>query len=480
MERHQTLRGTVDWSYELLEESEARVFARLAVFTGGFTLEAAEAVVSSDGIVVDDVFDVLSGLVARSMVVCDEPDGQSRYRLLETMRQYARERLDATGEGASVRRRHAEYFASLGEITAEGLKGRDEERWGAVMDRELANFEAALEWSVGAHDAELALRLTISLVASERIALIRIVQPAFDMPEALAHPLRPAAMARASIPRFTLSADYSLLGDWVDATDAAFEAAGLAPTAEARFAHAVLASLTRQAGPVRAYGDTAIEMALDAGDRHLASFQCALLAMFLTVARDHDTAIDRAEQAQALASELGNPSLNAVVETALGFALSPIDPDAAIAHLRTALLASGTASSEMVYDTGGRCLARLLAGRGEFIAALETYADCLERVMESGALFSITLACDSLAVDLVSAGHNELAATLFGALEVPLADYQGNPLIPRDAAIDSLQRAMGTQRFDDRAARGRAMEIEDLGVYTLAEIARILEETGDR
>jgi hypothetical protein len=479
MERHQTLRGAVDWSYELLENSEARVFERLAVFAGGFTLEAAEVVVSGDGIAVDDVLDVLSRLVACSMVISDEPDGQSRYRLLETMRQYARERLDATGEGASVRRRHAEYFTGLGEVAAQGLKGCDEERWAAVIDRELPNMTTALDWSVDDGNAELALRLADALIARSRVALIRIVQPAFDLPEANANPLRPAVMARATILRFVVGGDTASVTEWVKTIDAAFEAAGVEFTAEAHFARAVLASLTRNPVPVRAHGDTAIEMVLNAGDRYLASFQCALLAMFLTVARDHDTAIQRARQAHDLAADLDNPSLHAVAGMALGFALSPIDPDAAIAHLRAARPMSRIASFEMVHDTGGRCLARLLAGKGEFVAALEAYADCLDRATESGALFSISLACDSLVVDLVTAGYYELAATLFGALERPLADYQGNPLIPRDAAIEALQRALGMTRFEECAARGRAMKIEDLGVYTRVQIARILAETRD-
>ena len=94
LERHQTLRGTVDWSYELLDELEARVFNRSAAFAGGFVLEAAEEVVSGDGIDADDVLDLLSGLVARSMVDADEADGGTRYRLHETMRQYGRERLE--------------------------------------------------------------------------------------------------------------------------------------------------------------------------------------------------------------------------------------------------------------------------------------------------------------------------------------------------------------------------------------------------
>jgi hypothetical protein len=276
-----------------------------------------------------------------------------------------------------------------------------------------------------------------------------------------------------------MSADEVALSDWVAATDAAFDAAGLEWTADAVFAHAVLASLMGQADQVRTYGDTAIDLALNADDRYLASFQCALLSMFLTVARDHDSAIRRAEQAHTLAVDVGNPSLNALAETSLGFALSPIDPDAAIPHLRSALPKSKTTSIEGLHDTGGRCLARLLAGQGGFIAALETYADCLDRAMDVGVRLGITLACDSLAVDLVTAGHHELAAIIFGALEVPMAEYRGNSLIPRDAAKSALQRTLGEERFEEYAARGRAMTIDDLAIYTRTEIARLLAEPAD-
>jgi predicted ATPase len=145
LERHQTLRAAVDWSYELLAPDAARVFNRLAVFAGGFSLAAAEAVVGGDGIGDADVLELLSGLVARSMLAADDVGGVSRYRLHETMRQYARERLDAMGQGEVVRARHARYFVTLAEAIAVGVTGRDEQHWVHTVDVELANLRAALD-----------------------------------------------------------------------------------------------------------------------------------------------------------------------------------------------------------------------------------------------------------------------------------------------------------------------------------------------
>ena len=113
MAHHQTLRATIDWSYQLLAEPEQRLLARLAVFAGGCTLEAAETVCGGDGIDPDTVFELLASLVARSLVVAEEHGPETRYRLLETIRQYGEERLDEAGETDRWQARHADYYAGV-------------------------------------------------------------------------------------------------------------------------------------------------------------------------------------------------------------------------------------------------------------------------------------------------------------------------------------------------------------------------------
>ena len=153
IERHATLRAAIDWSYDLLSPDEQRVLARLSVFAGGCSLEAAEAVCSGAGIDEVEVLDLLSALVARSLVVAeDDASGERRYRLLETIRQYAEERVD-DAERAELRDRHADFYVEFTETAAEGLRGPDQLRWVLEIESELENIRAALAWSIATNDA---------------------------------------------------------------------------------------------------------------------------------------------------------------------------------------------------------------------------------------------------------------------------------------------------------------------------------------
>jgi predicted ATPase len=149
VERHQTLRATVDWSYGLLSGTERTLFDRLAVFSGGFTMGAATAVVTGDGIETWDVVDAVGGLVAKSMVVAEPGAGEhTRYQLLETLRQYARERLDEDGDTDRWRRCHARHFADFAAEIGRGLRGRDELAWREQMMADLDNLRSAVVWGL--------------------------------------------------------------------------------------------------------------------------------------------------------------------------------------------------------------------------------------------------------------------------------------------------------------------------------------------
>ena len=132
----------MDWSYALLNENEQVLLDRLGVFAGGFTLDAAEAVAVDESENVD-VLDRLGQLVDKSLVVVEEEaDGSTRYRLLETIRQYALERLDASGDGDRVRRRHAEHYIEVAGAGEAAMGTFGEEEWFHTIDRELGNFRA--------------------------------------------------------------------------------------------------------------------------------------------------------------------------------------------------------------------------------------------------------------------------------------------------------------------------------------------------
>jgi non-specific serine/threonine protein kinase len=156
---HATLRATMDWSYDLLSTDEKVIFGRLSVFAGGFSLEAAEAVCAGGSIGEGEVLDLLSSLVSKSLVLVEEQDGETCYGLLETVRQYASERLEESGEAEEVGGRHARHYLALAEEAEPELVGTRQEAWMGRLEAQHDNLRAALSWALAHEDAELGLRL---------------------------------------------------------------------------------------------------------------------------------------------------------------------------------------------------------------------------------------------------------------------------------------------------------------------------------
>jgi tetratricopeptide (TPR) repeat protein len=158
--RQQTLRATLDWSHGLLSEAERKVLHRVSLFLGGFTVGAAAAVATDETIGESAVADLLAQLVARSLVVADTTVAGTRYRLLETIRAYGREKLDDTGETAAMQRRHAQYIRDLFQRAVDEWLRLPEADWRARYLPEIDNVRAALEWSLGANgDTAVAVAL---------------------------------------------------------------------------------------------------------------------------------------------------------------------------------------------------------------------------------------------------------------------------------------------------------------------------------
>jgi predicted ATPase/DNA-binding SARP family transcriptional activator len=171
--RHQTLRATLQWSYELLGEQERELLGRLSVFAGGWDLEAAEAVGAGGPVESRMVLDLLSALVDKSLVVAEEggEKGASsylRYRMLEPVRQYAREKLEECAEAPEVLRRYAEYYLALAERADPELLGPDQGRWFARLRSEVWNLQGVLSWSLesGQEEEERVQELRLRLVAA--------------------------------------------------------------------------------------------------------------------------------------------------------------------------------------------------------------------------------------------------------------------------------------------------------------------------
>jgi len=163
--RHRTLQASLDWSHELLDDSERQMFRRLSVFAGAFSLEAVASVCDGDPITRSDVLSLLTQLVEKSLVTMDDVRGTTRYRLLETLRHYARERLEEhADESDRVRDRHLEHFLSEGQRAEVGLATPAVLEWLERIDAERENFHAALAWGQRAERVELTARLACALV----------------------------------------------------------------------------------------------------------------------------------------------------------------------------------------------------------------------------------------------------------------------------------------------------------------------------
>jgi len=159
VQRHQTLRATIDWSYDLLREPQRRLLARLAVFAGGWTREAAETVCAGEPIEAGTVFELLADLVSRSLVVTERGTAETRYRLLETIREYAEERLAQHDETLRLRDRHARYFVEYGMRLRDGLCGHDQVIWAKRATAESENLLAATAHAIDTKNLDLATAL---------------------------------------------------------------------------------------------------------------------------------------------------------------------------------------------------------------------------------------------------------------------------------------------------------------------------------
>jgi predicted ATPase/class 3 adenylate cyclase len=291
MPRQQTLQATVEWSFGLLAPPERDTLRRLAVFTGGFDLEAAEDLCTTEAVDAFDVADLLGSLVDKSLVVADHAADSVRYRLLETIRQYAAQDLLRTeGDAAvlEVRTRHAEYYLRLAQAAGPSLIGRGQAEWMHRLDTEWDNVRAAFAHFAAEERADDIIRLTIPL---GRFTLTRGHTEVLDYARTAID--RPGAMPS------------SLLAN------------GMVSTAGAM--SMLVRSDRAQMAAARTYAERALAMARDVGDRHAEARALSKLAESLDIDGDTHAARELAERGVVIARELGDVQLLAERLQVLGF-----------------------------------------------------------------------------------------------------------------------------------------------------------------
>jgi predicted ATPase/class 3 adenylate cyclase/DNA-binding CsgD family transcriptional regulator len=389
--RQQTLRGCVDWSHALLTEPERVLFRRLAVFMGGFDLDAAQAVGAGTEVERYQILDQLSLLLDKSLVVAEEAGGGMRYRLLETVRQYGLEKLSESGEAVDVRTRHRDHYTEMAALLESQMQAGDERllQWASV---EIDNLRAAFAWSRENSDVETALRLVSSLQPFwHRRGRIREGLAGFD---AVLTDERPPDVAPAVWVRAV--ADNGALAAWAGvpaSLDRAREALAIARqlddpalTAQALIACGLLAVYSAEVA--QPYFAEAIDLARAFGDRWTLCQVLTWTAIMASLAGEPIAAHAAAEEGRDLADAVGDRFISRNCRIWLGAALTAQGDLAAASRVLRSLPDESEAAGDLVTKVFGYvCHSIVLVGQGQAAAAHAAAQSALAASEATGGLY---------------------------------------------------------------------------------------------
>jgi predicted ATPase/DNA-binding XRE family transcriptional regulator len=452
-ERQQTLRATIAWSYDLLDLAEQALFRRLAVFAGGWSLDAAEAICgpAEGGWAQSNVLETLASLVDNSLLVSrsesivrQEEDEQPRFTMLETLREYALERLVSEGEAEEAQRKHARYYVELAEIES---KRWGEAEWSSQFTRiakEHDNLKAALGWAVQNRQVETGARLAIALwwFWIERGYL----SDAHRWIEALLELDRAESPAGEGLPARTKAYLLQVAGILAMAQGDHDRAAAL---------HEEGLNVYREMGHKKGESASLRELGFVAYERG-----------------DYERAVRLQERSLALAREFASTfsiawSLRALADAARG--------QGDLGRART-LLTEGLTLARSTENAWGivRALASLgsvACDAGDHARAWGLYEEGLELAWRTGLYHPVLLCLEGLARVSLAQGRMERAAWLIG-VTAALREDKGWPLPPAKRAehertVTAIRRALGERAFEEAWAKGHALPSEEAIEHTL-------------
>jgi predicted ATPase/class 3 adenylate cyclase/DNA-binding CsgD family transcriptional regulator len=487
--RQQTLRASVDWSYELLSEDERTLLCRLAVFISGWTLDLAEEVTAGDGLERYSVLDVLSSLVDKSLVLVEDRERSTRYRLLETVRQYALDHLAQSPEAPAVRERHRDALLALAERIEGHLMTVDQHRWLRTLGAEDANLTQALEHAAQT-DPDKALRLAVALTFYWKL------QGRFLAAETgYAHALDAAApdaplRARALWGRAYLMA---YAGGYEEAVAYAQVALELAEVANDRSTMAraldALGTVTMLADPqaTRPGQERSVALARESGDdwcladatqilaytyiiesrreealavhedvlpliermgyREFLAWHWFLAAMGELESADWPACEAHCEQAITAAREVGEPVSEGMAQMYLAYAdLLRGRPGQALQRLAAANERAVTAGAGMAAGALGYMLAWAEAANGQHAVALQRLEPLIATEIDGGYLLSFALYVQADIMRAVG-DRDQAASAARQALEV--AERTGAPLVIALASLCLAYVSLDTERWTE-------------------------------
>jgi hypothetical protein len=459
--RHQTLRQAVGWSYDLLGDDERTVLNRISVFAGGFDLSAAGAVVGQDGGDEYALLDLVDSLVRKSLVVVERIGGHARYGLSETIRQFAEERLAATGTIGEIRDRHAGYFARLAVAhwgTWDGPGQRVAVDW---VEVEFANLRAGFRWAADQHDLA-----TAAAIAAHTAMLGQTLQR-FEPVGWAEEILESAGTADlAQLPRLCTAASLCAFTGRADAA-VGYAQAAVALGADARYdpfdtawSHTQEAVGHMVAGRLDLFMELLTKLAVQGGPGQVIG-RCGLLIHLPMAGRDEEARAIAADTLTAARAH-GNPWFIGLALYGSARAFAPADPAQALRLFRDGLAYAQEHRLLLLEATIAQEAAGLETLHGDPGQALALLDTAIASFSSAGNVSSMGTTLAILAVWFDRFGRPDVAATLCGAsTNHPGSQYY----VDLPAVVDQLRAALGDAAFDQYAAAGAAMDLTEAVGY---------------
>jgi predicted ATPase len=468
LERHQTLRQAVAWSYDLISDAEKALLARCSVFAGGFDLQSACAVAgSSNSQDLDEyaILDLLDALVRKSLLIADRSTGRTRFSMLETIRQFAEEQLVVRGEAETIRRAHARYFvAREADIMAlwDSPRPRDAYVWFAV---ELANLRTAFRWAADQGDLDVAATIAIYTsmlgIQSENYEPIAWAEELIEPARAVHHPRLAALYVEASL--------CYILGRVEEAVQ--YADAGRLVIDNGEFDEVSYGQEGVLGGPYCLIGqpERAVEWgrAQLARDRDTHGITAANLVLALVWAGRKDEAMTVATGLVAAVEATRNPWVLSYALFCYGYAFSEAEPDRALEALRRGLVIAQDSGSRYNITVLVAALSRLESQYGDPLAALEYITVAIRTVHDSGNAPTLRTALAVLAAHFDRLGRYEAAATIAGFAVNPL-NIAGLPEL--STAMAHLRDVLGDQTYESLARKGETMTTAAMATYAYDQI----------
>jgi predicted ATPase len=444
-ERQRTMRATLDWSHELLSEPERKLFRTLAVFAGGLTLEAVEAV-GAEAVEASEepaeVLGLLGALVEHSLVVVQprEADGETRYGMLELVRQYALEKLEESGEAKEARRRYAEVFLELAEVAEPELRGSWQVEWLERLEGENGNLRAAMSWALDAGDTETAARLGWALWLFWRFH---------------GHQHEGRRWMEVLLER------------------------DIPPSLRPRAVHAAMSMAYMQGDSeaVARYSAQLLKLSQEVGDALCAAYGWCGLGLVAMDRRDFGEATSCFEEALTLLRGAGEDGVVPVVQVWLGtVALIQGDQDQAVPMFEDGLAQARRRGDRLGTYNALYNLAQVALARGDHELATRMLKEGVALSEQIGDQANLSYFLEGLAVVAGMQEEAEHAARLLGAAERLLEEAGASvynyykpdrSLYERTKA--NVRSWLGEEGFEEARERGQEMTFEQAVAYALSE-----------